>query len=261
LTENKHIITRIRGKLASIFARVYNMHTHKAEQYYFRQYFAAIEPYLNEGMKVCDIGCQYGRFTIPMAEKGMLVTATDIRAKFFKYIAAHTASAGNIAFRNESITRTIELLKGEGFDAVLCLELIYNLRDPESLLKGMKTITAENGLVIVSHRSKGYYLYRFLRKKKFTEAQAIMNNLHEGYNAQDTEELKQMYRQAGLKIVSLHGIGLFSGYGDDPFACTCNPSSMTIQQMEVLNVLEQDEKLQSLFINNSRYILVIARCI
>ena len=259
MTENKHIIARIRGKLKSIFARVHNMHEHKAEQYYFRQYFSAIGPYLKEGMKVCDVGCQYGRFTIPLAENGIQVTATDLKEKYFKYIASHTSRAGNISFRNESITETIQSLRGARFDVVLCLELIYNLLNPEDLLKGLKTLVSDNGLVIVSHRSKGYYLYRFLREKKYAEAQAIINHSHPGYNAQDTEELKKMYHDAGMEIVSIHGIGMFSGYGDDAFAGINKPTMMNLQQMKALSLLEQDEELQSVFINNSRYILVIAR--
>lgn len=259
MTESKNTIIRVRGKLKSIFARVHNMHKHKAEQYYFRQYFSAIEPFLKEGMKVCDIGCQYGRFTIPLAEKGIQVMATDLKEKYFKYIVSHTSRSGNISFRNESITETIQSLKGARFDAVICLELIYNLRNPEDLIKGLKTLVSENGLIIVSHRSKGYYLYRFLREKKYTAAQAIINHNHPGYHAQDTEELKKMYYDAGMQIVSIHGIGMFSGYGNDPFARINNPSKMNHQHLEALSLMEQDDRLQSVFINNSRYILVIAR--
>jgi 2-polyprenyl-3-methyl-5-hydroxy-6-metoxy-1,4-benzoquinol methylase len=106
--------------------RQHNMLTNKAEQYYFLQYFRVLEPLLKKDAAILDIGCQYGRFTIPAFKAGMKVTATDINQKYFRAIE-QKIPGHSISFRHETIDQTCELLPPQSFDMILCLELLYNL--------------------------------------------------------------------------------------------------------------------------------------
>lgn len=258
MTEHNNIIAKINGKLKSMFAKVHNMHVHHAEQYYFKQYFTYIEPFLKMNMRVLDVGCQYGRFTIPMAKMNLDVTATDLKKKYFTYISKKIPDHSKVTFRQEEISATINALKGEKFDMVLCTELLYNLPDPLALLKGLKTLLSPEGILIASHRSLGYYIHLFLKKKKYDELKKMLGNQHPGYNACLLDDLLLMYDSVGLKVIETYGIGLFSGYGQDPFSGSSDPGCLSMNQKEHLFKFETDKSLQSAFINNARYIMVIA---
>ena len=241
-----------------MFARVYNMHTYKAEQFYFRQYFSYIEPCLAPGMKILDIGCQYGRFTIPLAERGYDITATDLNDKFFKYISKKLPH-NKISFRKEGIQTTINELQGWKFDLILCLELLYYVPDAGEILRNLKTLLSDKGIIVISYRSMGYYIYRYIKQKKFEDIDKLLSHTHSDYNAWFADELMILYESSGLEIISMNGVGLFSGYENDPFADIYNPAKADNDSNRFIYRLENDNKIQQHFLDNSRYILVIAK--
>jgi len=248
----KKIIAHIKYRLLP----PYNMYKNSGEQYYFQQYAQHILPYFQAKKTLLDIGCQYGRFTIPAAQSEMKVTATDIRQLFFNYIKKQCPNSKyEIKFRKEFIDETISNLNEEKFDLILCIELLYNLPNHEEIIKQLSQMLALDGKLICSHRTKGYYIYRFIKEGKYDEVEKILSNSHQQYNAQTKQELIDMYSKLGLKVLDIFPIGIFSGIGNDAFSHHANPSK--IKNKYFLQKLETTTQLTSTYIENARYIGVI----
>ncbi len=235
----------------------HNMRTDKAENFYFSEYAKVIFPLIETKKSILDVGCQFGRFTIPAYEAGAEITATDIHPRFFKYI--NKKIPGNsIQFRLEDIDQTCKSLPENSFDIVLCLELLYNLPDSQKKITDLTKLVKPGGLFITSHRSLGYYLFRFIKERKFDEAEKIIQANHPYYNAQTASELKHIYHNNNLILNSLTPIGMFSGFGNDPFSSIINPKRANNMAKQQLNQFESNEKLFDLFGESARYWLVVA---
>jgi 2-polyprenyl-3-methyl-5-hydroxy-6-metoxy-1,4-benzoquinol methylase len=250
---------KIKGFVLYRLMPPHNMFTHPAEKYYYQQYNHYISGYFERGKSLLDVGCQMGRFTIPAAIAGMHVTATDIRTTYFKYISKHLNRRGNVDFRHETLEKSLSELENKKFDVVMCLELLYNLSEPENNFKALSRLVKPDGVIITSHRTPGYYLYRFIREKKYTEAGMVLSKNHPYYNAQTPAELSSWCSDSGLELISLVPVGVFSGFGSDAFTGIANPGKLNSEQAKQLNELETNAELQKLFINNARYMLLIAR--
>jgi len=237
---------------------VHNMHKHAAEQFYFEEYAKHVLPMLKQGQSLLDIGCQYGRFTIPAAFSGMKVIATDLHEKYFKYIRKNL-KGHDIFFRREDIDTSLRTLAEESFDVVLCLELLYNLPDPAEKIKKLGQLVKPDGILISSHRTTGYYVYRYIRERNFQALQQIIEGTHSEYNAQNEDELVELYSAAGLNISEIIPIGMFSGFGSDPFSGIANPKKLNSEDKTELNRLETDPYLITQFSQNARYWLVISQ--
>lgn len=253
------IIKKIKGKLKSIFAPVFNMHKHKAEQYYFKQYINIIYDHIKSNSKILDIGCQYGRFTIPLIEKGHTLVCTDINEKYFSYVKKQLSISSNASFIKETIDDTILNQYHKEYDAILCLELLYNLNNPEQYISKLSKLLKKEGLLITSHRSIGYYGYRFLKEKNYQGFKDVLQNKHISYNALPHDELIKLYENSGYKVLKTYGIGILSGFYTDAFAGIANPQKLNEIELNDLSLLENDVNLNKMFINNARYILVIAQ--
>jgi 2-polyprenyl-3-methyl-5-hydroxy-6-metoxy-1,4-benzoquinol methylase len=236
----------------------HNMHTHAAEKFYFGEYMLHLSPFFTRGKTLLDIGCQNGRFTIPAVRAGMAVTATDIRSSFFRYIQGRLHAGDQVEFRKESLEKTLNTLDPASFDVVMCIELLYNLPDAEGNLKRLAVLAKPGGIVIASHRTLGYYVYRFIKERNFKAVGQILKGQHPYYNAQSLQELNEFYLNSGLRVKSIIPIGMFSGFGKDTFSGIANPKKLNPDQNEELFKLETEPHLMQMFGNNARYWLVVS---
>lgn len=236
----------------------HNMYTHKAERFYFDEYMLQITPFFVKGKSLLDIGCQMGRFTVPAARAGMMVTATDIKSSFFRFVRKKIKEHEQVVFRKENLEQTLNNLPPESFDVVMCLELLYNLPDPAGNVKKLTSLVKPGGALITSHRTTGYYVYRFIRERNYAGVDLILNGKHPNYNAQTKDELMQIYQAAGLQIRNLLPVGMFSGFGKDTFSNIANPKKLNSADRKSLFDIETGPELFKLFGNNARYWLVVS---
>lgn len=237
----------------------HNKYAHEAERFYFEEYNHYISPYFIKGHTLLDAGCRMGRFTIPAALGGLKVTATDIRAEYFPHISSQIDGRGNVEFRHETLEQSFSNLTQQQFDVILCLEWLSNLPKPQQNIEKLSLLLKPGGVLITSHRSPGYYLFRSIKERDFESAGRILHKNHPEYNAQTSEELTEMCRQSGLELLKLASIGLFSGVGSDAFSGIANPEKMSDVQKKELFSLEMHPQLVQLFANSARYNLMIAK--
>jgi 2-polyprenyl-3-methyl-5-hydroxy-6-metoxy-1,4-benzoquinol methylase len=245
----------LRSLLTSGGARQHNMNEDDGERYYLEQYLAVLAPHLRAPRRVLDVGCQYGRVLLSLAADGHELVGTDPDQACLDYIRARHA---DVELRCESVEQTVAGPPGEPFDLVLCLELLYLLADWRSIIVGLSRLTAPSGHLVTSHRTRGYYLYRLLHERRFDELDDLLAGRHESLNAQSPEELREAYDACGLAVRTITPIGAFSGIGVDPFTVINDPGGMSARDRRQLARYETNPALVAGFINNARYLLVVA---
>ena len=239
--------------------RAPNMHQSRGEQFYLDLYRGHLDPFLPAGAAILDLGCQYGRFTIPLAREGHHVVATDVDAAYGDYIRSQLPPGTQAEFRQEDIRETVRNLEAESFDVILCLEVLYVLPDFTQVLAALRPALRPDGVLAASHRSVGYYLYRFLAERSFDRLEEILEGRHPYFNCQSSQQLRSIYDELGYSVQHLAGIGLFSGMLADPFARLNDPDSLSDADQSVLAAYESREDLQALFADNARYLLAISK--
>ncbi len=231
-----------------------------AEQFFRKLYLNFFEGYIPPQASILDIGCQYGRFSVPWVADGHMVVGTDLEKRYENFIRKRIANHGNFLFRHENIDTTLRQLQGAAFDFVLCNELIYLFPDPERLIQEMKGLLKPGGVLAVSHRTRGYYIDDLLRKKDFRGIQTLLSTGFAGkFKAETPDSLRKMYAEAGLEIRAMQGISLLGGMKKfDPRGMWVDPANLSSSQQTELLALETTSELQKAFIENARYILVLS---
>jgi SAM-dependent methyltransferase len=225
------------------------------EQYYYEQYVAVLEPMLERPRRVLDVGCQYGRFLVPLTEQGHDVTGTDIDADCLARLHDRLPGA---KLRQESAETTAAAAPAQPFDLILCLELLYLIPDWQDIIAGLGRQLAPGGRLLASHRPIGYYIHRLLHERRYDELEQLLAGRHPALNAQTPEALRAAYSEAGLTVTNIAPIGAFSGIHVDPFAALTDAGRLTAAQRAALMRLETDPDLSARFADSARYLLVVA---
>lgn len=101
------------------------------------------------GLSILDIGCGGGLVCEPMARLGANVTGIDPAAENIAAAKAHAAGGGlDIAYEGSTAEELAS--RGQGYDAVLLLEVIEHVPDVAAFLMGVAPLVKPGGLMILS---------------------------------------------------------------------------------------------------------------
>ncbi len=101
------------------------------------------------GLRMLDVGCGGGLACEPLARMGADVTGVDAAAENVAVARVHAEEAGlKIDYRETTAEALVEA--GEQFDAVLALEVIEHVADPQSFLDALGQLVRPGGLIILS---------------------------------------------------------------------------------------------------------------
>jgi ubiquinone biosynthesis O-methyltransferase len=103
---------------------------------------------VKKGMKILDMGCGTGNFSIKLAEKGCHVTGADISDEMLK-IARKKASKLNheIEFFNMDLKSLS--FEDDTFDVVLSMSAFEFVDDPPKALQELLRVTKKDGQVLI----------------------------------------------------------------------------------------------------------------
>lgn len=157
-----------------------------------------------EGLRILDIGCGGGLLCEPMARLGADVTGADAAERNIPVARIHAENAGlSIDYRHT----TAEALAGAGetFDAVLNMEVVEHVADPQTYLNACQALLKPGGLHIcstINRNAKSFamaivgaeYVMRWLPKGTHDWARFIT-----------PDELYTMLERSGLTPVDRKG--------------------------------------------------------
>ena len=96
------------------------------------------------GLRLLDIGCGGGLVSEPMARLGFAVTGIDAGTETLAVARAHAAESGLVIDYRQAAAEDLAAA-GESFDAVLTLEIVEHVADPELFLAAAASLLRPGG--------------------------------------------------------------------------------------------------------------------
>lgn len=156
------------------------------------------------GLRILDIGCGGGLLSEPMARLGATVVGADAAERNIPVAQVHAEQSGlTIDYRHT----TAEALSdaGEQFDAILNMEVVEHVANPQSYIDACQRLLKPGGIMICSTLNRNPKSYMMA----IVGAEHIMRWLpkgtHEWQKFITPDELYKLLETAGLKPVDRKG--------------------------------------------------------
>lgn len=157
------------------------------------------------GLTLLDIGCGAGLVAEPMTRLGFAVTGIDASAEMTDAARAHADSGGlAIDYRAEPAA---DLAKaGAQFDAVLALEVVEHVPDPDAFLATAASLVAPGGALILStlNRTARSFLLGIVAAERVLRW--VPAGTHDWRRFRRPSELAPALRRNGLRLEALAGM-------------------------------------------------------
>ena len=157
-----------------------------------------------DGLRILDIGCGGGLLAEPMARLGAEVVGADAAERNIPVARIHAEQAG-LAIDYRHTTAEALAADGEAFDAVLNMEVVEHVADPQAYLDACHALLKPGGLHIcstINRNPKSYAMAIF-------GAEVVMRWLprgtHDWSKFITPDELFALLEKAGLEPVDRKG--------------------------------------------------------
>jgi 2-polyprenyl-3-methyl-5-hydroxy-6-metoxy-1,4-benzoquinol methylase len=243
---------------------------HSAESYYAGIYLDEIKSNLKaingKPLKVLDVGCGAGRLMTPVAQMGHEVTGIDYHRDSLRIARENLEAAGaKYELIEADVTDALAELPDAGYDTVMAIESIFVSEAYESIVDHMARVLRPGGLMFITHRTRYFYLAKAMANGHYDDLEHVSrsNNgrlrkgVHRVYHHWQTRsDIEQTYSSRGMELLSMHAIGMCSGFGSDPLAAVCDPGELDGDQRRILRGVEKcdDDLLMA-----SRFVLAVVR--
>jgi 2-polyprenyl-6-hydroxyphenyl methylase/3-demethylubiquinone-9 3-methyltransferase len=157
------------------------------------------------GLTLLDIGCGAGLVAEPMARLGFAVTGIDAAGEMVAAARGHAATGG-LAIDYRAQTAEALAAAGARFDAVLMLEVVEHVPDPDAFLLAAARLVAPGGALILStlNRTARGFLLGIVAAEQVLRW--VPRGTHDWRRFRRPSELARALRRAGLVIEALEGI-------------------------------------------------------
>lgn len=162
------------------------------------------KPKALEGLRILDIGCGGGLLCEPMARLGAEVVGADAAERNIPVARVHAEQMGlDIDYRHTTAEALVEA--GESFDAVLNMEVVEHVADPQAYLDACAALIKPGGITITStiNRNPKSYLFAIIGAEHVMRW--LPKGTHEWSKFITPDELFDMLQRAGLKPVDRKG--------------------------------------------------------
>ena len=154
------------------------------------------------GKRVLDMGCGAGLLAEPLARMGGSVVGVDAAPENIAVAQAHMVQSGlEIDYR----AGEIEVVAGERFDLITCLEVVEHVADPATFIAGLASLLAPGGLLILSTPNR-----TMLSKLAIVRIGETVGGIPPGTHDWDKfltpEELIAHVSAAGLTVAETRGL-------------------------------------------------------
>ena len=162
------------------------------------------------GLRILDIGCGGGLLAEPMARLGADVVGADAAERNIPVARVHAEQSGlTIDYRHT--TAEAMAAAGERFDAVLNMEVVEHVADPQGYLTACQELLKPGGLMICStiNRNPKSYLMAIVGAEHVMRW--LPKGTHEWSKFITPDELYDLIRKAGLTPVDRKGFRVQPG--------------------------------------------------
>jgi 2-polyprenyl-6-hydroxyphenyl methylase/3-demethylubiquinone-9 3-methyltransferase len=156
------------------------------------------------GLRILDIGCGGGLLSEPMARLGATVIGADAAERNIPVAKLHAEQSGlEIDYR--FTTAEAMAAEGEQFDAILNMEVVEHVADPQSYLTACRQLLKPGGLMVCStlNRNPKSYLFAIIGAEHVMRW--LPKGTHEWQKFITPDELYGLLRQSGLEPVDRKG--------------------------------------------------------
>lgn len=250
----------------------YDMLRAPDEPYYADQYWSVIEPALQslpQDLRCLDLGCSQGRFSLRLAQyfpAGKIV-ACDLSSPAIDSAKAEAKSRNlsNIEFHCRGIADQMLECKDSGFNIIIMTEVTFFYPDWVSHFSDIIKKLCKGGVLVVSFRSQYFDALYLVRNKSFDYIDMLLNyrrgrifspSLME-FSWQTSAEIINLFRENGLDMLALQGVGVCSGLPGDPHDFIARPSLLDNTQKSELMKLELE--IGKSVPDAGRYILAVGK--
>ena len=160
------------------------------------------EPF--KGLRILDIGCGGGLLAEPMARLGADVVGADAAPRNIPVAQIHAEQSGlEIDYRCITAEELAEA--GEQFDAVLNMEVVEHVADPQAYTTACQKLLKPGGIMICStiNRNPKSYLMAIIGAEHIMRW--LPKGTHEWHKFITPDELFDLIRNAGLEPVDRKG--------------------------------------------------------
>ena len=194
----------------------YNEHAHSHLKYkekstYAENMIGRIIRLLKEPnhLRLLELGCGSGRFTIPLLKKGFIISAIDFSGVQINQLRLSTEEAninlGQLSSYCCNIEDLDKVLRNEKFDCILAFFLLHHLPDISSAFNIMKKFISEHGQLIFIEPNRWCPLY--LLQIAFSKD---MSWRYEKYKYKlALKKIKESLGKAGFASILMERFGLF----------------------------------------------------
>jgi 2-polyprenyl-6-hydroxyphenyl methylase / 3-demethylubiquinone-9 3-methyltransferase len=157
------------------------------------------------GLTLLDIGSGAGLVTEPMTRLGFTVTGIDASDAIINAARAHAEGAAlAIDYRAEPVETVAA--KGSQFDAVLALEVIEHVPDPDAFLRAAASLVAPGGALILStlNRTARSFVLGIVAAERILGW--VPRGTHDWRRFRRPSELAATLRRHGLVLEAMVGL-------------------------------------------------------
>ncbi len=157
-----------------------------------------------EGSQILDIGCGGGLMSEPMARLGASVTGADAAARNIAVAQIHARKMG-LEIGYEVTTAEALAEAGELFDAVLNLEVVEHVPDPQAYLDACSALIKPGGIMITSTINRNPKSYAMAIIGAEHVMRWLPRGTHDWSKFITPRELEDMLVRTGLDFVDAKG--------------------------------------------------------